>query len=87
MPKVFILVFDQLLPDVVLGSAPADVRDGRAVDGHAAGRAAEGEVAVVTENLVGMDLSRHSRAESGCRDDGGVVDEMAEAALVNHVVF
>ena len=71
---------------MVLGSAPADVRDGRAVDGHTAGRASEGEVAVVAENLVGMDLARHCRAEGVFGDDGGVVDEMAEAALVDHVI-
>ena len=55
MPKGYIyLVFNQLLPDVVLCAAPADVRDGVAVDGHAAGCASEGEVAIVAENLVGI---------------------------------
>ncbi len=71
---------------MVLGSAPADVRHGRAVDGHAAGRTTEGEVAIVAENLVGMVLSGHGGAESGCGDNGGVVDEMADAALVDHVI-
>ena len=76
-----------MLPDVVLRAAPADVRDGGAVDGHAAGRAAEGEIAVVAENLVGMDLAGHGGAEGVFRNHGGVLDEMAEAALVDHVVF
>ena len=71
---------------MVLGSAPADVRDGVAVDGHAAGRAAEGEVAIVAENLVGMDLAGDGGAEGVLRNHGGVVDEMAEAALVDHVI-
>ena len=81
-----VLIFNQLLPDVVLRTAPTDVRDSVAVDGHAAGCAAESEVAVVAENLVGMDLARHCGAEGVCGNHGGVVDEMAEAALVDHVV-
>ncbi len=71
---------------MVLGSAPADVRDGVAVDGHAAGCASEGEVAIVAENLVGMDLAGDGGAEGVLRNHGGVVDEMAEAALIDHVI-
>ena len=84
--RELVLVFEQLLPDVVLRAAVADVRDGGAVDGHAARRASEGEVAVVTENLVGVDLAGDGGAEGVFRNHGGVVDEMAEAALVDHVV-
>ena len=84
--RVMFLIFDQLLPGVVLGSAPADVRDGCAVDSHAAGCASEGEVAVVTENLVGVDLAGDGGAEGVFRNHGGVVDEMAEAALIDHVI-
>ena len=71
---------------MVLRAAVTDVGNGGAVDGHAACRASEGEVAVVAENLVGMDLAGGGRAEGVCRNHGGVVDEMAEAALVDHVI-
>ena len=71
---------------MVLCAAPADVRNRCAVDGHTAGRATEGEIAVVAENLVGMDLAGHGGAEGVFRNHRGVVDEMAEAALIDHVI-
>ena len=72
---------------MILCAAIADVRNGVGVDGDAAGRAAEGVVAIVTENLVGMVLSRHTRAECVGWHDRGVMHEMAETAFVDDVVL
>ena len=72
---------------MVLGTAVADVRDGVGVDGDAAGRATEGVVAVVAENLIRVILPRKRGAEGIGGDDGGVVHEVAVAAFIDGIVF
>ncbi len=72
---------------MVLCAAVADVRDGVGVDGDAAGRAAEGVVTIVTENLVGVVLSRHARAERVGWHDRGVMHEVAESAFVDDIIL
>lgn len=68
-------------------AAGASGGDRSAVDGYAALGAGEGQLAVGAENLIGVTIAGQGTAGFSCGDDGGIVHEMAVAALVDFVAF